>query len=160
MLIILLFIWTDLEKKKFFFSFLLVMPSTLNSWPSKEGLRVCFWILIMFITNYQILLNSGSNVHAICFAESGLSHHTSDSDVTIPGYNVMRLDLKTSKDTGLCVKWCTTRCCTGPASVFSVHERLASVYSSSMRTICWWHLQPFRSLKPNWSVTKFTRECQ
>ena len=35
------------------------------------------------------------------FVESLLSSHVSESDITMPGYSVMRLDPKTHKDTGL-----------------------------------------------------------
>ena len=49
----------------------------------------------------SILFNSGRNFHVFCFAESRLSNHVSDSDVSMPGYSVMHLDLKTHKDTGL-----------------------------------------------------------
>ena len=102
------------------------MPSTLNYRPSKDGLRIIKKKkkIIMLLTNYQIFprycltLDQISMVFfflffpfLFCFlffwllfglAESRLSNHISDSDATIPGYNVMRLDPKTHKTQVCC----------------------------------------------------------
>ena len=81
------------------------MPITINTWPSKDGLRIGYLNINHAINKLtdisSILFNSGRNFHVFCFAESRLSNHVSDSDVSMPGYNVMRLDPKTHKDTGL-----------------------------------------------------------
>ena len=81
------------------------MPLTLNSWPSEDGQRVGFLNIShtakQLTDNSSILLNSGSNVQAFCFAGSRLCNYISDSDVSTSGYNVMRLDPKTHKETGL-----------------------------------------------------------
>ena len=81
------------------------MPITINTWPSKDGLRIGYLNINHAINKLtdisSILFKSGRNFHIFCFAESRLSNHVSDSDVSMPGYNVMCLDPKTHKDTGL-----------------------------------------------------------
>ena len=85
------------------------MPFPVNSWPSKDTLGVGFKIKIIIIiivlltnsltfTRYCLTLEQ---ISMFCFAESRLSEHISDSNVSIPGFNVMLLDLKTHKDTDL-----------------------------------------------------------
>ena len=81
------------------------MPVTVSTWPSKDGLRT--WDLNTDhgtnkpVDNSTMLFNWRKHFHVFCFAESRLSNHVSDSDVSMPGYSDMRLDPKTHKDTGL-----------------------------------------------------------
>ena len=81
------------------------MPITINIWPPKDGLRIGYLNINHAINKLtditSVLFNSGRNFHVFCFAESRLSNHVSDSDVSMPGYSVMRLDPQTHKDTGL-----------------------------------------------------------
>ena len=81
------------------------MPETLNSWPSKEGLRIGYLNInhaLNKITEISsILHNSSKHFHVFCFAESRLSAPISDSDISVPGYNIIRRDPKVQKETGL-----------------------------------------------------------
>ena len=81
------------------------MPITINTWPSKDGLRIGYLNVNHAINKLtdssSILFSSGQNFHVFCFAESQLSNHVSDSDISVPGYSVVHLDPKTHKDTGL-----------------------------------------------------------
>ena len=71
------------------FSFFVAMPITINTWPSKDGLRIGYLNINHAINKLtdipSILFNSGRNFHVFCFAESRLSNHVSDSDVSMPG---------------------------------------------------------------------------
>ena len=81
------------------------MPITKETWPSNEGLRVGF----LNINNARnksediasILQNFDKGFHCFGFAESRLSDVISDSDLSIPGYDIIRLDPHLPKSTGL-----------------------------------------------------------
>ena len=81
------------------------MCHTLKTWPSKEGLRIGYLNINHALNKLtemsSILHNSGKNFHMFCFAESRLSDRISDSDVSVPGYNVIRRDSELTKETGL-----------------------------------------------------------
>ena len=72
------------------------MPITKETWPSNEGLRVGF----LNINNARnkteeiasIVQGFGKGFHFYCFAESRLSDVIPDSDLLIPGYDIIRLD--------------------------------------------------------------------
>ena len=81
------------------------MPSTIDTWPSKDGLQVGFLNINSArdkkddISN--ILRNSGNNFHIFCFAESRSSYLMPDSNITMPGYDIIFLDSLAPKATGL-----------------------------------------------------------
>ena len=83
------------------------MSKTLDSWPSKDGLRVGFLninhVLNKITDVSHILDNSGKHFHVFGFAESRLSKHISDSEVSVPGYNIIRKDPLRPMETGLLV---------------------------------------------------------
>ena len=78
---------------------------TENKWPTKEGLRIGFLNINSLINKIDqlssILFNSGQQFHLFCCAESRLSTKITDADVSIPGYDMIRLDPLLSKQTGL-----------------------------------------------------------
>ena len=51
----------------------------------------------------SVLLNSDKNLHILGLSESKLSSHISDSDISMPGYKIVRMDPKQHKETGLVV---------------------------------------------------------
>lgn len=79
--------------------------STIKTWPSKDGFRVGFLNINRVISKLDelssILFNSGRQFHVFCCAESRLTKNISDTDVAIPGYNIIRLDPVLPKQTGL-----------------------------------------------------------
>ena len=92
------------------------MSLSLESWPVQQGLRIGF-LNIRNATNKtdeiaSILYNSKNNFHLFGFAESRLSFRTSDSDMSIPGYNIFRLDPKKHRDTGIIVYFSSSLNCT------------------------------------------------
>eukprot|EP00745_Piridium_sociabile_P033008 TRINITY_DN5647_c0_g1_i9.p1 TRINITY_DN5647_c0_g1~~TRINITY_DN5647_c0_g1_i9.p1 ORF type:complete len:921 (+),score=13.12 TRINITY_DN5647_c0_g1_i9:226-2988(+) len=78
---------------------------TANTWPSRDGLRIGYLNTNHVINKLDeissILYNSGKEFHLFCCAESRLTNHISDADVSIPGYNTVRLDPNLPKQTGL-----------------------------------------------------------
>ena len=83
------------------------MSTTVNAWPSKDGLKIGH-LNINHAINKQtdimsILSNSGNNFHIFCFSESRLSDQISDTDMSVSGYNIIRRDPKFQKETGLLV---------------------------------------------------------
>ena len=68
---------------------------------TSEDIKHQFIIINNLTDICSILFISERNFHVFCFAEFRLSNHVSDSDVSMPGYSVIRLDPKTHKDTGL-----------------------------------------------------------
>ena len=80
---------------------------TKSNWPAKEGIRIGY-LNINSVANKidevsNILANSGKPYHLFCFAESRLSSKNSDSDLAMPGYNIVRLDPTVFNETGLLV---------------------------------------------------------
>ena len=83
------------------------MTITKQNWPCKEGLRIWF----LNINNARnktddiasILQEYGKGFHLFGFAESRLSSVISDSDMSISGYNIIRLDPHAPKSTGLLI---------------------------------------------------------
>ena len=49
------------------------------------------------------MLNSDKNLHIRGLSESRLSSHISDSDISMPGYKIVRMDPKQHKETSLVV---------------------------------------------------------
>ena len=49
------------------------------------------------------MFNSGKNFHRLGLSESRLSSHISDYDISMPGYNIVCMDPKQHKETGLVV---------------------------------------------------------
>ena len=81
------------------------MPSTLDAWPSHEGLRVGY-LNINSARNKTddistILCNKGNSFHVFCFAESRLTSTIPDSEVYMPNYDTIRLDPVSFRATGL-----------------------------------------------------------
>ena len=83
------------------------MSLTLDAWPVKQGLRLGYLNINSAINKKDdiaaILQNNGQGFHLFGFAESRLSSKISDSDMHMPGYDVLRLDLGKPKRTGLLV---------------------------------------------------------
>ena len=72
------------------------MCITKKSWPSSEGLKIGY-LNINSARNKtdeiaSILHNDGSGFHLFCFAESRLSQTILDSEIFMPGYDIVRLD--------------------------------------------------------------------
>ena len=95
------------KKKKSQNTSLHISMPTLNTWPSKEGLRIGYLNINHALNKlndiFSILENSGKYFHVFCLSESRLSDRILDSDIAIPGYSILRLDPKASLDTGLLV---------------------------------------------------------
>ena len=83
------------------------MHQNSNSWLLKEGLRMGHLNINHAVNKLadiqSILCNSGKNFHIFGFSESRLTEHISDSDMFVPGYNILRNDPKIQKETGLLV---------------------------------------------------------
>ena len=81
------------------------MLSTRDAWPSKEGLRIGYLNINHAINKLDdiglILENSGKHFHLFCFSESRLDSRIMDSDLMIPGYNTIRRDPESRRETGL-----------------------------------------------------------
>ena len=71
------------------------MPSV-GEWPTKEGLRIGYMNINHLLNKRDefssIIFNSGKQFHLFCCAESWLTKDIPDSDISIPGYNLDRLD--------------------------------------------------------------------
>ena len=83
------------------------MSITQETWPCKEGLRIGY-LNINSARNKtddiaSVLHNNGKGFHLFCFAESRLSDTILDSDISIPGYDIIRLDPNVPKSTGLLI---------------------------------------------------------
>ena len=81
------------------------MPRTLETWPIKNGVKVGY-LNINSARNKTddiayILHNNGQNFHLLGIAESRLDDSIPDSDIMMPNYNVIRLDSRYPKETGL-----------------------------------------------------------
>lgn len=78
---------------------------TENKWPSKEGLRIGFLNINSVLNKIDqlssIIFNSGQQFHVFCCAESRLSEKIKNNDISIPGYEPVRLDPLLPKQTGL-----------------------------------------------------------
>ena len=83
------------------------MNASNDFWPSKDGLRLGHLNINHAINKLtdiaSILSNSGNNFHIFGLSESRLSHVISDSDLIIPGYNIIRRDPRQPKETGLLI---------------------------------------------------------
>ena len=70
--------------------------STADLWPDKDGIRIGFLNINSLINKIDelssIIFNNGKPFHVFCCAESRLTEHISDKDVTINGYKPVRLD--------------------------------------------------------------------
>ena len=79
--------------------------SIINPWLKADGLRVGHLNINHCINKTteisSILTNSGKNFHIFGFSESRLSTAISDSDISFPGYNIIRRDPIQSRETGL-----------------------------------------------------------
>ena len=78
---------------------------TVNSWPTKDGLRIGF-LNICSIRNKldelsSILDNNGKQFHVFCCGESRLTDKISDEQISITGYNHVRIDPTFKLQTGL-----------------------------------------------------------
>ena len=83
------------------------MNTCQNSWPSKEGLRIAH-LNINHATNKtddisSLILNHGKPFHILGLSESRLTETIQDTDLDIPGYNIIRNDPSKSKETGILV---------------------------------------------------------
>lgn len=81
------------------------MHSTLDTWPSQNGLRVGY-LNINSARNKtddiaSMLHNNGHNFHIVCIAESRLTDFIPDSDIMMTNYNIIRLDPHSPRSTGL-----------------------------------------------------------
>ena len=83
------------------------MSQNSDTWPTKEGLRIGHLNINHAINKLpdisSILSNSGRNFHIFGFSESRLSDHIMDTDISIPGYTIIRKDPKLQRETGLLV---------------------------------------------------------
>ena len=78
-----------------------------DTWLLKEGIRIGHLNINHAVNKLadisSILSNNGKNFHLFGFSESRLSEHITDSDISIPGYTIVRKDPKLQKETGLLV---------------------------------------------------------
>ena len=81
--------------------------NALSSWPLKDGLRVGHLNINSVINKLadvsSILYNQGKHFHIFGLSESRLSAHISDSEISIPGYNIIRKDADGQNKTGLLI---------------------------------------------------------
>ena len=81
------------------------MPTTADVLPSKEGPRVGYLNINHAYNKLDdignMLDNSSKPFHIFCFSESRLRECMPDSDLLIPGYNIIRRDAVQTKETGL-----------------------------------------------------------
>ena len=93
------------------------MSITLDTWPTKQGLRIGHLNINRAINKKDeiasILHNNGLGFHLFCFTESHLSAKVSDSDMTIPNYQLLRIDPSKDrpKSTGLLVYYASVLNC-------------------------------------------------
>ena len=89
------------------FAVSIYMYSTVATWPSNNGLRVGYLNINSAKNKIEdiasILDNNGNNFHLFCTAESRLTDAIPDSHVSLPNYNIIRLDCSRAvpKSTGL-----------------------------------------------------------
>ena len=78
-----------------------------DTWLLKERIRIGHLNINHAVNKLadisSILSNNGKNFHLFGFSESRLSEHITDSDISIPGYTIVRKDPKLQKETGLLV---------------------------------------------------------
>ena len=83
---------------------LITMP-TLNTWPSKDGLRLGHMNInhaFNKLADIQLILeNSGNFFHVFCFSESHIPEEVLDADIHIPGYKPLRRHPEAILETGL-----------------------------------------------------------
>ena len=81
--------------------------TTSDSWPTKHGLRIGFLNINSLPNKIEelsyLVSNSGLPFHIFCCAESHLNENISDEQISISGYNHVRLDPHQKKQTGLIV---------------------------------------------------------
>ena len=88
----------------------------LLSFNLSKGLKICHWYyrdLYSKLSNIQLPLSSGKECHILGISESWLNIHL-DTEITIPGYCLVRKDLHSNKR--------------GGGTAIYIHQRYSLIY--------------------------------